>query len=87
MKPVHLIQHKDTNTIAPAELELTQWRNRFWGVWLQGVWGGAKYPQRVSTGKCLVTNWEKQGKEKGKNMENVEENEEKWKREGGKMKK
>ena len=59
---------------------LWQWRNR----WGQGV----ECPptnKRLSTGKFLATNLEKGGKEKSfKKMENVEENEPKFEKEGGK---
>ena len=41
-----------------------QWRNRW----------GAEWPQRLSTGKFLATDWEKRGRGKGKKLENVEEN-------------
>ena len=41
--------------------------------------GAECLPQRLSTGKFLATNWEKEVRKKGfKKMENVEENEKKW---------
>ena len=54
-----------------------QWRNR------RG--GRAGCPQRLLTGKFLLTHREKRGKEKGKRGENWEEKNENCKREGGKV--
>ena len=52
-----------------------QWRNRL----------GAECPQRLLTGKFLLTYWEKRGKEKRERGENGEEMKENFKREGGKL--
>ena len=51
-----------------------------------GVRGGAECPQRLPTGKFLLTYWEKRDKEKMKKGENGEEKKENCKREGEKLK-
>ena len=58
----------------------TQWRNR------RGGGGGSlSAPQRLSTGKFWRLIGKNEARKAMKKMENIEENEEKWKREGGKV--